>query len=243
MGWLNLLLLVLVILFSGQGSWQPSRVTLGDGAMKSSNFLQAQGSQVIPRLQRRQVPLWCSASDKQKRWFPQSSIERHLSTSEQLLACGSSGTAVFISFPCTLEHHRYQAVSLQWSHWKCYKLVLCPDLHLSGPLVSPDSSPLAWQVCFHLLPSSIFSSTTDTIKHSHAQTATWRSCSNISHSLVIDFTHSFCALSCFNSLHTSTWPEITKTKVTLYSSNLWFFLGWLRPVTWLDQGANFMCFV
>lgn len=64
---LNLMLLrVIVTWFSIRGSWQPSGVMLGVGAMKSPHSLQALGSQVTPMTQRMQATLWCSVSDKHK---------------------------------------------------------------------------------------------------------------------------------------------------------------------------------
>jgi len=86
-----------------------------------------------------------------------------------------------------------------------------PDL----PRLFPHLPVRSVSTCFPLPSSPAPTCNTDTRKDSRAQTGTWRSCSNICHSLVIDVTHSFCALSCFNSPHTSTWPETTKAKVTI----------------------------
>lgn len=67
MGQLNMMLLhVIVMWFSIRGSWQPSGVMLGVGAMKSPHSLQALGSQVTPVTRRMQATLWCSVSDKHK---------------------------------------------------------------------------------------------------------------------------------------------------------------------------------
>lgn len=84
----------------------------GVWTMKCLYLLQALGSQVTPMPQRRQVPLWHSAYNKQKRWFPQHSTKRHLSTSEQLLACGSSGTAGPVPFSCSTAPG--MAMDVQW---------------------------------------------------------------------------------------------------------------------------------
>lgn len=133
------------------------------GAMKCPYFLQALGSQVTPMPRRRQVLLWHSAYDKQKRWFPHSSTKRHPSTSEQPLACGFSGTAGLVPFPLsTVLGTAMDARGgghLGQSPWRCCQFTLWPP---SATDLSPKTSwalpLLAQQVHFHSLQPPIFSS-------------------------------------------------------------------------------------
>lgn len=140
---------------------------LGVGAMKYPYFLQALGSQVTLMPQRRQVPLWHSAYDKQKRWFPHSSTKRHLSTSEQLLACGFSGTTGLVTFPLSTA---LGTTIDAWGGVLLGKVLGDASSSLFDPLLPLISAPrlpglvpqLAQQVHFHSLQPPIFYS------HPHA---------------------------------------------------------------------------
>lgn len=132
---------------------------LGVRAMKYPYFLQALGSQVTPMPQRRQVLLWHSAYDKQKRWFPHSSTKRHLSTSEQLLACGFSGTAGLVPFPLSTALgttiDAWGGGPLGQSPWRCFQFTLWPssatDLSPKTPWACPPACPAG---PFPLTPTS-----------------------------------------------------------------------------------------